>query len=111
MGRMKDFFQGDMFDSPKARMARDLGMEQVSTNAADWMARALKGIASLPQGFEGNAEAIVKHLALPPPHHHNALGAMVSTASKRKLLIKTGRLSPCTRVRSHSRQAMVWRRT
>ena len=111
MGRMKDFFQGDMFNSPKSRAARDVGLTQVASNADDWMGRALNGIASLPHGFEGTTEEIIKHLALPPPHHHNALGSLVNTACKRKLLIKTGRLRPCTKVRSHSRQAMVWQRT
>jgi hypothetical protein len=92
--------------------ARDEALAQVSRNAGlDWMGGALLRIAAF-RNWRGTAEDVRVTLlanSYPSPHHHNAWGALIKTAIKRKLIIPTGDLTNMKTKKSHARRTPVYR--
>lgn len=82
--------QLDMF---AAKADRDAALEQVEHNGLPWMEYALAALRWLPAGMTGTAEDFRGALwdrGLESPHHHNAWGALIMNAVRRKLLVPTG---------------------
>lgn len=71
----------------------------------------MAAINRLPCGFLGTGEGIRLAVMLPPPHHHNAWGAVIRMAVRRGLLMDTGQMAHMTSKKSHARRSPVYRRT
>lgn len=122
MGSMKDQLGDTLFDympppsakmPPPAKVARDAALEQVATNAgSDWGAQAIRMIASLPPGeYTGERLRLrLREQGLAPPHHHNAWGALINSAIRKRLLTDTGRRQHMESEKSHARKTPVYRR-
>ena len=110
---MKDLFGDEPYDPAKSQAARDAGMNLVRANNASWLESVIGLIQMLPQGWCGTGED-VRRIAVPTagqPKHHNAWGAVINVAIRRKLLVKTGRRLKMRFVRSHARKTDEYRRT
>ena len=102
----------DLFDYAASKAARDQGLEQVSMNATEFMAKALAEIAALPPGWHGTGEdarRMIEGRGI-EPHHHNAWGALIRTAVAKRILIGTGHYISMRSVKSHARRTQVYRR-
>ena len=112
MGGMKNLFGDEPFDATQSRAARDAGLNLVHSNNSAWLDSIIFLIGSLPPGWCGTGEDIrrLSHNC-GKPKHHNAWGAVVAVAIKRKLLTRTGRRLKMKSVRSHARQTDEYRRT
>ena len=102
--------QFDLFGS---REARDKALAQVSENAGDWMTVAFAHLLRLEHGLDHTGESIRAQLmasGCPPPHHHNAWGALIRCGVTRGVLVDSGRYSQMISRRSHARRTPVYRR-
>lgn len=109
---MDDKKDPDLFDAAASREARDEGLEQVEEAAGAWMSMATAAVEALPAGWEGTGEDIrIMSAGMPPPHHHNAWGAMINTCVRKGWLVWTGEIRNMRSVRSHARATKVYRRT
>ena len=72
---------------------KEVALKQVADNSGGFMQEAVAGIECLPSGLY-TGEDIRLHLTRQCiiPHHHNAWGALISTALKRNLLRDTGKV-------------------
>jgi len=107
----KTMKQIDMFETT-AKAERDQALEQVKENSGDWFPYAI-GILpylDLPLEFTGEKLRHIVTEAIGPPHHHNAWGALVRTARKRKLIFHTGIYVQMEDPQSHARTNPVYRR-
>jgi hypothetical protein len=99
--------------APNAREARDAAITQVSNNNEAWMDQCLKSMprirASLPMEFTGEdvRKAFEKEGRF--PEHPNAWGALMNTASKRRIIEKTGNYTQMKMEQSHARETALWR--
>jgi hypothetical protein len=86
-------------------------MAQVLENAGEeWREGVYSYIRNLPYGWKGIGEDI--RLACPePPHHHNAWGAVISTAVRKGWLQPTGRYLKMRSTTSHARESKEYIRT
>jgi hypothetical protein len=86
---------------------------------AAWWRAALWRVERVPAGWEGTGEdlrrivmnMVVGGLAMMPPHHHNAWGALTMTCIRHGLLEKTGRYRKMRTLTSHARSSEIHRRT
>ena len=102
--------QLDIFE---AALRRDAAFDTVLENAGSWKAQAYDAIASLEPGWSGIGEELRLMLTkkgLPPPHHHNAWGAIVCGAVRMGLLSATGEWRKMQTPNSHARKSQVLRR-
>lgn len=102
--------QFDLFGS---RSERDKALAQVSANAGDWMTAAFGCLLRLERDLDHTGESIrtqVVAMGCPPPHHHNAWGALIRCGVTRGVLVDTGRYSQMISRRSHARRTPVYRR-
>jgi len=102
--------QLDLLDALKAR---DVAIDLVSANADGWMAVGLALLGTFPIGQEGTGEDFrlrLRDKGLPNPHHHNAWGALILSAQRRQLLLKTGEMRHMRQKKSHARLTPVYRR-
>jgi hypothetical protein len=77
----------------------------------DWTARALAMIEAKERGTRFTSERLRFQLlaaGLQPPHHHNAWGAVIMIAAKRRLIMDTGQIARMESEKAHSRRTPVW---
>ena len=94
----------------QADLFKQRGIDLVTDNNLGWMARAMLVIESLPSGSRYTGED-VRHVvedAIGPPGHHNAYGALVSHAVRKRLLAPTGDWQKMKDPQSHARQTPVY---
>jgi hypothetical protein len=93
-----------------AAAARDAALATVEANAGTWPARALAAFADLGFGRQMTGEQIRHEVGamVGPPHHHNAWGALIAIAVKRRLVEKTGEYRKMQDVQSHARSTPVY---
>ena len=96
------------------RAARDEGIARVTDHGGDWMDVAFGYLVqfTLP-GCDHTGESIRLQLiaaGCPPPHHHNAWGALIRQAVVKRILTDTGRHSWAKGTKSHARRIIVYRR-
>ena len=114
--------QGDMFvressgiikRKDAAIKARDRALKSVADNSEDWMEKALEALKYLSTRREWTGEDIRLLISKPgivgAPHHHNAWGALINTAVRRKLIVATGRYESMKTTKSHARKTPVYR--
>jgi hypothetical protein len=102
--------QADLFES---RAARDEALAKVSSNAGPWMTIAFGYLLRIEIGIDHTGESIRTQLlamGCPPPHHHNAWGALIRSGVTQGVLVDTGRYAQMTDRRSHARRTPVYRR-
>jgi len=98
------------FDLFAARAAKEKALTQVG-DAADsaWSAQAwatLRAVAAL--GVDFTSEDLWR-AGLPKPREPRALGAVLATASRRGLILKTGRYLNTAMVSRHNAPVAIWR--
>lgn len=94
----------------QADLFKRAGIELVTSHNLSWMDQALQVIAGLRAGALMTGEDI-RHAVeetVGPPGHHNAYGALVSHAVRRKLLYKTPIYRKMRDPKSHARQTPVY---
>lgn len=92
---------------------KELGQQQVLTNAGEqWKDAALDCILNLANsGNEFTSDDIRGIMdKTNPPHNGKAYGAILSSASKKKIIKKTGRYVLTKIPTSHARMIAVWER-
>jgi hypothetical protein len=94
--------------------ARDKALKKVMANAGDeWKDMALRYLGWYSQGrpdFIAEEFRIYwQREDLPPPHHHNAWGALFRIAAQQGWLEMTNTIRSMSTVRSHARKSPVWR--
>lgn len=114
MSSMKDLLGDQPYEyrpSP-AKAARDEAIDRVATNAgSEWVATGLNKISQLAAGeYTGEQIRLILTEAGIVPHHHNAWGALISSAVKRGILIDTGRLDHMQTKKSHARKTSVYQK-
>ena len=98
------------FDPEAAKEARDDALERMEKNSGSWVSRAVEKIREFPCD-----EAIGEDLRLfvvqkiGPPHHNNAMGAVVRNAIRQGILIHTGTVKAMKTKKSHARRSFVYR--
>jgi len=100
--------QTDMFT---AKEAKTNALQRVADNSWPWIDRAKNRMLVLSSRREWTGEDI--RLAIEEqigkPHHHNAWGALISSAIRDKLIIPTGKYVAMRTVKSHARKTPVYR--
>jgi hypothetical protein len=94
-------------DKTPGELQRDEGAHRVLKHSGVWRDHALavlKRRASQPGPF--NFEDIEGECG-PPPNHHNAIGALMLTAVRKKIIVSVG-LRKTSRTASHARKAQVY---
>lgn len=113
---MKDMQTADLFEFDNrfsARQAKNTTLAKIVGKAGhEWMTAALLAIHELEPGvYSGETIRIrVLEKGLRKPHHHNAWGALINMAVKRKLLVDTGRMTNMRETRSHARRTPLYTR-
>lgn len=74
-----------------------------------WMERALSVIANTSGEATGEQIRMQVEPLAGPPHHHNAWGALVRTATARGLIEFAGRYENMRTPKSHARRTPVYR--
>jgi hypothetical protein len=97
--------QQDLFT---ALLERDQALGQVEKEP--WHTRAVRAVSQLPAGAEYTGEEIRLALSrtMEQPHHHNAWGAVIMQAVKRKHLRPTDRFRQMRTAKSHARVTRVY---
>jgi hypothetical protein len=110
-GRKSPSGQGDLFDGPASRKARDKGMKRVLEGEDQFRIDIAKFIDNLPHGWQGTGEDIRRMWTGKKPHHPNCWGAVCHAALKRATLVKLPFVMrrPLA-VKSHARPTHVFRR-
>ena len=118
---MNNTKQGDLFQRDKdrqwlvssnaGRMLRDEGIKRVIENSETWQDRALR-IIQAAQFDQVTGEELREPvvLAIGEPHHPNAWGALINTAVKRGLIVKTGQYTQMRRASAHARVNAIYRK-
>jgi hypothetical protein len=109
-----DLFAAPVNTAPEARAARDKELKKVMANAGqEWQTRALRALRLFAQfDREFIAEEFRTRwfaMGYPPPHHHNAWGALFRIAAQQGWLEMTNTIRSMSTVRSHARKSPVWR--
>jgi len=95
--------------STQADLFRNEGLHRVRQNSGEWFLAAMKAVERLPSG-EYTGEDV--RLAIEPhvgnPHHHNAHGALIAQAVRRRILHPTGRWRKMRTAKSHARRTMIY---
>ncbi len=101
--------QQDMFSNGIAMALRDQALDQVAENSQPWMERAIGFVSHMPvHGMTGEEIRRIVSICIGEPHHHNAWGALISTAIKRKHFWPTGEYRKMTSKKSHARRTPVY---
>src|SRR5262245_8323860 len=103
----------DQFDLFGSRSAHDEALARITAHAGDWITIALRTMLHIEAGPDLTGENIRQQLlamGCPPPHHHNAWGALIREAVQRGILADTGRYAQMASKRSHARRTPVYRR-
>jgi hypothetical protein len=98
----------DLFDYAGSSLLKQRALTQVGR--PKFISDGLLFIEQLPVGGEYSGEDI-RRLAIAEdivPHHHNAWGALISQAIRRRLLKVTGKRKPLTAVKGHARKTDVY---
>lgn len=101
----------DHFDLVASKAARDDALAKVSDHAGEWMDTAYAALLTIRIGTELTGEDVRRRLSemgCPLPHHHNAWGALIRSAIRRRVLRDTGRLVHMRSVRSHGRRTALY---
>jgi hypothetical protein len=92
-----------------AIIARDEGLERVSTRSQQFMANGILAIAKLPPGeYTGEQIRLLLFRQHISPHHHNAWGALIMSAVRKGLLFDTGKVANMQTRASHARKTTVY---
>lgn len=98
----------------EAEIERDKSLKQVSENNKRWLDQALTVIWLLPSGWIGTGEDIRREInktrLLVQPSHHNAWGALIGKAVRKKMIVPTGRYLKMTDKTSHARKTPEYRK-
>jgi hypothetical protein len=103
-------------DPAAGQQLRADGEQRALTAASTWRDRALASLRALAaSGDPFTSEHVVERVGLPTKtvtsNANNAVGALISMASKRGLIEPTGRLVPSQRPSSHGATLREWRGT
>lgn len=102
--------QADLFDT--ASNLKEQGQKKVLDHSGEWRERAIEMIVSLTKScrvFTAEDLRMLAHGRLDEPHHCNAWGAIMTTACKRGLIVKTGEYVASSFPSSHGRMIAVWK--
>jgi hypothetical protein len=102
-----------MFDEEESKRRRDDGIALVADNGAGWHDRAMYVIWHLPIGWTGIGEDIRKLVlesGAGPPHDPNCWGALIMSATRHKMVRRTGEVRHARIVSSNARTCMVLER-
>ncbi len=101
--------QFDLFDKKTAKEHRDSAIDRVSSNNQAWLFDALAHIPKLAgETMTGEEIRLQVEIAVGPPKHHNAWGALIRQAIKEKLLIPTGQYKAMETPKSHARRTPAY---
>ena len=97
-------------DLDLGRQQRDEALAQVAENAMPYTEQAAQLIDQLNPGTDWTGEDIRIYIEskIGKPHHHNAWGAIINSAVRRKTLIKTGKYRQMRAPKSHARATPVY---
>lgn len=100
--------EAPLFDYAASTQARDVVLKTVAENSGTFIQRALSALAHMSGPLTG--EDIRRRLSERgiEPHHHNAWGALISTAVKRGILIDSGMTVRMKDERSHARKTTLY---
>lgn len=88
---------------------RDEGMDRANENSRSWHDRAIDVIRNMPTGeFMGEDIHRQVEVTIGDPHHPNAYGALIMTAIRWGLIVKTGEYRKCSRPSAHARTNPVY---
>ncbi len=104
--------QLDLLDYVASVKARDDGISRVADNSFDWMAAASAVVDRIDRFWEGLGEDIrLRVIAqVGEPHHPNCWGALIMSATRRGVLVKTGEWRGARSKKSHASMYPVLRR-
>ncbi len=99
----------DFVSAKQSIKARNEAIEQVSSNATDFMHKAIVEIAMLEKAeYSGEDIRLILTEKGITPHHHNAWGALISHATRKGLLENTGRLKKSRIITSHAKKSFIY---
>ena len=100
----------DLASAAEARYERDKALAQVAENAMPYTKQAAQLIDRLNPGTDWTGEDIRIYIEgkIGKPHHHNAWGAIINSAVRRKTLIKTNQYRQMKTPKSHARATPVY---
>jgi len=94
-----------------ARGERDKALDRVLGHTGPWIGMALAHVLLvIPRGVPHTGEEIrllLTREGLPPPHHHNAWGAMMRVAIRRGIIREVGMGQMATK-KSHARRTPLY---
>ena len=102
----------DTLRAGAAEAARDDGIDKTLVNNASWFdkaSNALEGYARVHAEFTGEEARLALAPVVGESGHHNAWGALVMAAVKRRIIVKTGEYRQMTTAKSHARATPVYR--
>lgn len=108
-----------MDTSSQLRLAieeRDKALAKVAGRSSEWIERALSLIPNIRRDGLPHARRLVSgedvrvwlEQRMDPPHHHNAYGALIRTAIKRKILLPTDQFVQMRTKKSHARMTRLY---
>lgn len=99
----------DLFDHAAAQAAKAQALDRVEANADEaWLANALGVVRELAKdGHEFTSDDVWRRV--PAAAEPRALGAVMTTASKRGLIKETGRYQNSIRPVCHKRPVKIWK--
>lgn len=105
-------YQNDLFDKLESETLRDRGVE-LAMNADRiqiWKAKAEAWLEYHNPGYRFTADELTAVISLPDEglNRNNVVGAMISSWSKRKLIIPTGSFRQSSRTARHAGVLRVW---
>jgi len=87
---------------------RDGGIKRVLEHTPDdYKAQFELAVMNLHSSF--TSDDVIKTVGM-PPNHKNAVGALMNSLAKRKLIVKTGRYLKAQRPTRHAAIVAEWRR-
>jgi len=104
--------QPDLFS---AKEARNEAMKRVEDNAVDWMPLCMAAFLNVAHENQGafvtgeDVRLLIEQRGIPPPHHHNAWGAVINNLVRGGFLEKTGKHVHMKTRRSHARATPLYR--
>ena len=106
-------FDGREEPAGAGAIARDEALEQVGGNAGTFMDQAMGMIDTITEGAVVTGEDIRRGVQRQgiEPHHHNAWGALISSAVRLGLITETGRWVPMQDKKSKARRTPEYYRT
>jgi|ETNvirnome_2_130_1030620.scaffolds.fasta_scaffold02234_14 hypothetical protein len=102
---------GAQYSAEWTKAERDKAMAKVTVNAGPWKDIAKAALDHLPPDARMTGEDIrlymMRHLGVPPPHHHNAWGPLIKSGINKGLLVQIDWQTTKTRI-SHARNTPVY---